>query len=208
MAKFFSVQNVHNLTIQAPNFHNTHPGAVGGTLLDGIHGTVGLLKYDVLPFDIDSINLHSSLTVPVLLGSFYAVAGCLINYIDIQLLQKGDLETAVAIEKSNNPTYLILSYFLLAQFLAASALMFDRGYPFGLMNAVLGFFSFNMWQYFDKTKQVCRNLGLYLIYLLPCAIETELFKLSKPFTNSHRDSPWYVAFIHVYTYGSLSLQSP
>ena len=50
-------------------------GATFGPLLDGIHGTVHLLNYDLLPLEVG--GLHSSYWVPLLLGSFYMVAGSL-----------------------------------------------------------------------------------------------------------------------------------
>ncbi len=55
-------------------------GAVFGTLLDGIHGTVHLLNYDAAPLEVG--GLHSSWFVLPLLGSFYAVVGPLLVYLD------------------------------------------------------------------------------------------------------------------------------
>ncbi len=49
-------------------------GAISGPLLDGIHGTVDLLTYDVAPINVGSF--HTSATVPVLLSLFYAIIGC------------------------------------------------------------------------------------------------------------------------------------
>lgn len=52
-------------------------GAVGGTLLDGVHSRVGLQVYDVLPLTLLGGTLRTSLLVPPLLGAFYAVLGTL-----------------------------------------------------------------------------------------------------------------------------------
>lgn len=103
------------------------PGAIGGTLLDGIHGTFGLLKYEKLPIDIDALNFHSSLWVPILLGSFYSFSALAIAWLDIQQLKRGDMTTALTIERAATPSSIALSYFLLAQFLALSGSLFSKG---------------------------------------------------------------------------------
>lgn len=54
-------------------------GALLGPPLDGIHGAFHLLEYDVAPISLgdETGALHTSLLVPALLGTFYAVSGAL-----------------------------------------------------------------------------------------------------------------------------------
>ena len=73
-----------SLDLQEASWRSKTPGflaalfAAGATLgpaLDGIHGTVHLLKYDSAQFDLGGVE--SSAWVALLLGTFYAVIGSL-----------------------------------------------------------------------------------------------------------------------------------
>lgn len=103
-------------------------GAITGPLLDGIHGTVNLLTYDVLPVTIGP--LHTALTVPVLLAAFYAVVGCMTVAAD-ELLP--DPATQRALQRCRQPPWVALTAGSVAALLALSAVLYSRDVDYTLV---------------------------------------------------------------------------
>ena len=99
-------------------------GAVTGPLLDGIHGTVGLLTYDLLPLSIGP--LHTAATVPVLLSAFYAIVGCMTVAADTLV---PDDATQQALQRCS-PAWTALTAGSVAALLALSAVLYDRNVDF------------------------------------------------------------------------------
>lgn len=108
-------------------------GAITGPLLDGIHGTVGLLTYDVLPVTIGH-SLHTSATVPVLLSVFYAVVGVMTVVADERL--STDPATQLAQQRCQQPAWTALTAGSVAFLLALSALLYDNGVGYPTVRAL------------------------------------------------------------------------
>jgi len=136
-------------------------GATVGPLLDGIHGTVQLLHYDYLPFDVG--GLHSSLVVPPLLGAFYTTVGAMTIAADAVLLERDAASTRDAVQRCRSPAYVALSVGVVAALLELSALLYRSGLPYGTLAAILAVGGAANWAAMDRTPQ-----GLALCVL--CAV--------------------------------------
>eukprot|EP00884_Botryococcus_braunii_P008555 jgi/Botrbrau1/17700/Bobra.0166s0124.1 len=150
-------------------------GAVFGTLLDGIHGTVHLLNYDVVP--LEAAGLHSSWVVPPLLGTFYAIIGPLQIYLDhfaaalISRKQAGPIpEGLLDYKKPISVTDYAFCTAVLAALLALSAVMFAEGLPSSTIFTTLAVLGLVNWLGFDRTIQ-----GFALAVL--CAVGAPLSEL-------------------------------
>ncbi|GMH33119.1 hypothetical protein BSKO_00953 [Bryopsis sp. KO-2023] len=124
-------------------------GAIAGPLLDGIHSRVHLQTYRSLPIDIDALDFHTSLWVPPLLGLFYVVLGTLQPFLDVAFEGQDS-------EKLSNEISLgsiAIGFAVLAAGIELSAFMYERGYPYIQIHAVLALFSLGVWRNLDGTRQ-------------------------------------------------------
>lgn len=143
-------------------------GATLGTLLDGIHGTVHLLQYKVGAYVIG--GLHSSIWVSPLLATFYGTIGIAYVFLD-QLastasegcqerdsLRKflntpGNVVATQAALKRISAPYLLLNTGATAGLLYLSAVLYQAGWPYAQIFAVLALAAGVNYCAFDGTRQ-------------------------------------------------------
>lgn len=135
-------------------------GAVIGPPLDGIHTNVDLLLYDKLPITIGTWK--TSLADPLLLGTYYAVAGALVLALDEF---SGSAEDEQRISAHSSPAWVALSFGLLAAYLQLSSTMYAAGVPYSQIWAVLLAVGTGAWTAVDGTKQ---GLALALVSAAVC----------------------------------------
>lgn len=135
-------------------------GATLGPILDGIHSSVGLQVYDLLPVDLGP--LHSSALVPLLLAAFYVVLASL----DAAL--EAFLPSSSPSPAPPPSTPVVACYAALAAGLTLSATLHSQGdIPPPTIAACLALFSAANWWLFDRTPR-----GLALAVL--CAVVAPL----------------------------------
>ena len=124
-------------------------GATLGPPLDGIHGSFGLLQYDLAPLEIgDSAGaLHTSLTVPLLLGTFYAVSGLL------HVLGDEFFSSSLPLPlPRRGPALASCALALIAAHLALSALLYVAGVSEKQISLALWPAAFLVWLSLDRTS--------------------------------------------------------
>ena len=120
---------------------------------------------------IDFAGLHSSLSVPLLLGSYYAVLGALFlvldraaqnkigndrsAYLALQQLLSTDTNAAATAQIRDKLSwpFLSLNIGIVALLLYLSAVLYQKDVPYIVIAAVLAACGFLNWQTFDRTRQ-------------------------------------------------------
>ncbi|KIY99025.1 hypothetical protein MNEG_8935 [Monoraphidium neglectum] len=132
-------------------------GATVGTLLDGIHSAVALQVYDLGPLRLETPlgALDTSLLVPPLLATWYAVMGLLFMAADSWAANSGDAATAAAARAaaSGGAARVAAGYALLAANLELSAVLYSRGAGYGQILVALAVTWAASWWLLDRTKQ-------------------------------------------------------
>ena len=134
-------------------------GASLGPPLDGIHGAFGLLRYDLAPLEVGdgSGALHTALTVPLLLGIFYAVSGLLhVLGDESSVFGAGGAGNAAAPSfplplPRRGPALAACALALVTAHLALSALLYDAGIPANLISLALFPAAFFVWLLLDRS---------------------------------------------------------
>jgi hypothetical protein len=141
-------------------------GAILGPLLDGIHGAFGLLEYDLAPIELgdDLGSLHTSLTVPLLLGTFYAASGALHVWGDEVFKTPTPTKTATTRRRRTplslplplpcpGPALAAYALALVAAHLALSALLYDAAVLLPPQQVALALYlsAFFIWLSLDRT---------------------------------------------------------
>ena len=139
-------------------------GATLGTLLDGIHSRVALQVYDVAPLrvpllpggaaDSTAAVLETSLLVPPLLATWYAVMGGLVLAADAFWAERPDTQAARARAARGGAAGAAAAYGLLAANLQLSATLYSGGdLPHPQIAAVLAATWAATWWLLDRTRQ-------------------------------------------------------
>eukprot|EP01023_Acetabularia_acetabulum_P069264 TRINITY_DN9992_c0_g1_i1.p1 TRINITY_DN9992_c0_g1~~TRINITY_DN9992_c0_g1_i1.p1 ORF type:complete len:239 (-),score=11.80 TRINITY_DN9992_c0_g1_i1:369-1085(-) len=139
-------------------------GFISGPLLDGIHSRVQLQIYKVWP--INFWGLHTSGTVPILLGVFYAVLGFLTIAAD---QQSSDIPT-INSHLKNKWSYVFLNVGVLAALLELSAFLYQNNVNYSTISLILAICCGFNWYIFDRTRQ-----GLILAII--CGLGSPLSEL-------------------------------
>lgn len=130
-------------------------GATLGPPLDGVHGAFNLLQYDLAPVRIgDSLGaLHTSVTVPVLLGTFYAVSGFLHVLGDqfCATAKTSSLLLLLPLPPRRGAALAACALAVVAAHLALSALLYDAQVPAKLISLALFPSAFLIWLCLDRT---------------------------------------------------------
>lgn len=138
---------------------------------------------------VDFLGLHSSLTIPVLLGAYYLVVGALYLLLDSLAIEKeaapggstfsglsqflgstaNSSATQSLVERQSWPL-LALNTGAVAALLYLSAVLYSNDVPYYQIGAMLAACDAVYWRVFDRTKQ---GLGLALL----CAVAAPLSEL-------------------------------
>ncbi|GBF96871.1 hypothetical protein Rsub_09876 [Raphidocelis subcapitata] len=131
-------------------------GATLGTALDGIHSRVALQVYDLAPVRLETPlgPLDTSLLVPPLLATWYAVMGALLLAADAASPLGGAPSTAAARAAAAAGGWgrVAAGYGLLAANLQLSAFLYSRGVDYGSMTAALLATWAASWWALDRTR--------------------------------------------------------
>ena len=130
-------------------------GANLGPPLDGIHGAFALLRYDLAPLKLgDGAGaLHTPLTVPLLLGTFYAASGFL-HIVGDEFFSTAalPLPTLPLPLPRRGPALAACTLALVAAHLALSALLYNAGVPTDQISLALYPAAFLIWLSLDRTS--------------------------------------------------------
>ena len=129
-------------------------GAALGPPLDGIHGAFGLLQYDLAPILIgdDLGALHTALTVPALLGTFYAANGLLHVWGDEFFLGAKQTRLPLLPPPRPGPALAACALALVVSQLTLSALLYDsQTVPADRTALALSAAAFGVWLALDRT---------------------------------------------------------
>jgi heat shock protein 5 len=122
-------------------------GAVGGTLLDGIHSAAGLQVYDAAPLALPG-GAPSSLAVPPLLAVFYVVLGSLALAAD---RLPSSSSPAAAPRPPPSAAAVAAAFGMLALNLQLSAALYAAGVPYPSIAAALAAAGAANFAAFDRT---------------------------------------------------------